>query len=906
LVVYITCIIVIFEESKFAAKAQTENSDGSISKSTGDENPNTTLAEIENSRITVAIDADIITPIVVTPNSVSTTETTTKETSAIRGKIEHNNTSENVQETTNTDIIEDINKGANDEVESIDTSSQWPTEDNLTVPCTSEEWQPDVPECLSSHNLTSGRYTCNNRCGIQGISSIDDDIREDSVCSCHPVCMITKNCCEDFEIVCPHLHEEGAENMQLLLQTGHPKHHCTHVYGDLYTLNSFWMVDSCPDDYPYDNTRSKCENDVNEFTEMVPVTSQLTGVTYKNYFCAKCSKANNLKQWDFEVACSENVTKASIDSPKTLLGYIETFECVVKYSGQFNRCFHLISSCGDNELECVGKYVDMCENGPQSPVFNSKIFFNVYRNMYCYICRSPLEYDSTELSCDSISPDIRGCSKKRKKRSLDCQGNLAKFSFGILVDFVPTDGCTDVGSKCNTISRKLGCNLNDTDVTCISFCLNGYIYVDGLCVSESNETDCPRKPSNSSAENMHQNETIPRLSKPDSGLMKDAPILIGNITYVCVNETEPETITLRKFDDTMGLVSIICSALSLICLFIRLILQPFVPLFQNFPGKLQFSLVLSLFLASLFFLIGPNCTHIKELCVTLGVLIHWSYLVAFTWTVLISRDMFFMFRPSSFAKSSDSSGLRFLVYSLIAWGIPLVIIAIALGLDFSDINPVFKPMYGKGSDFCWISQRYPLIIFFLAPIGVTLVTNFGFFIPTAISLWRSMSERAKTMNKETEYPFGIYVKLFCLMGLTWIFAFIASFHTVLWYVFIVLNASQGVYIFIAFVVRRPIWLNLWNKKVLGTTKTTSHSDSCDTTLTNTNDSIHVAMGQPDLKTDPIKRNKQVHNKNVSSKNEGVEAEPDKGSSNKHVIDNVNITVETNTENYENVYSGTRL
>ena len=46
-----------------------------------------------------------------------------------------------------------------------------------------------------------------------------------------------------------------------------------------------------------------------------------------------------------------------------------------------------------------------------------------------------------------------------------------------------------------------------------------------------------------------------------------------------------------------------------------------------------------------------------------------------------------------------------------------------------------------------------------------------------------------------------------LMGFTWIFGFVAAFvgEGWMWYVFIVLNSLQGVYIFVAFIANHRVW-----------------------------------------------------------------------------------------------------
>ena len=52
------------------------------------------------------------------------------------------------------------------------------------------------------------------------------------------------------------------------------------------------------------------------------------------------------------------------------------------------------------------------------------------------------------------------------------------------------------------------------------------------------------------------------------------------------------------------------------------------------------------------------------------------------------------------------------------------------------------------------------------------------------------------------------------MGFTWIFGYIAAFTDVeaLWYIYIILNSLQGVFIFIAFIFNRRVGL-LWSKKL---------------------------------------------------------------------------------------------
>ena len=70
----------------------------------------------------------------------------------------------------------------------------------------------------------------------------------------------------------------------------------------------------------------------------------------------------------------------------------------------------------------------------------------------------------------------------------------------------------------------------------------------------------------------------------------------------------------------------------------------------------------------------------------------------------------------------------------------------------------------------------------------------------------------------------LYIKLFHVLGLTWILAFLASIVDVLeplWYVFAFSCSLQGVYIFLAFVCTRRVWRMLREKAGYPVSTTTS-------------------------------------------------------------------------------------
>ncbi|RWS23262.1 g-protein coupled receptor 2-like protein [Leptotrombidium deliense] len=90
------------------------------------------------------------------------------------------------------------------------------------------------------------------------------------------------------------------------------------------------------------------------------------------------------------------------------------------------------------------------------------------------------------------------------------------------------------------------------------------------------------------------------------------------------------------------------------------------------------------------------------------------------------------------------------------------------------------------------------------PLIIILFSNAIFFTLTVINLKRTKKVTEVIRNKEDNIRLKLYLKLALIMGFTWIFAFIASFNGIdyLWYPFTILNGLQGVFIFMAFSLKK--------------------------------------------------------------------------------------------------------
>ena len=283
-----------------------------------------------------------------------------------------------------------------------------------------------------------------------------------------------------------------------------------------------------------------------------------------------------------------------------------------------------------------------------------------------------------------------------------------------------------------------------------------------------------------------------------------APFTSQNYTVSTPTNVSSETVAMFQYDRIQGLISYIGLLISIICLFVVFVIYMIFPSLRNTPGKCVVSLVVALLLAQLSFLVGGPLRAYPDVCFSLGVLTHYFYLASFFWINILSGSIY---RSVSSSNISEDRTMHFVCASLFAWSATGLVVGVALILEFlEEVPEMFKPMYGDGV--CWITQKWPLLIFFAGPVALILLINIILFIGTSIKICMiSRAARYSRPNKNQTHEFLLCVKLCLIMGLTWIFGFVAAMTdlNVLWYIFIVFNSLHGAYICFAFVCTRHVY-----------------------------------------------------------------------------------------------------
>ncbi|XP_073972402.1 G-protein coupled receptor Mth2-like isoform X7 [Rhodnius prolixus] len=280
--------------------------------------------------------------------------------------------------------------------------------------------------------------------------------------------------------------------------------------------------------------------------------------------------------------------------------------------------------------------------------------------------------------------------------------------------------------------------------------------------------------------------------------------------------------------------------ISSIFLTLTLIIYLVFPQLSPFKGKLTISYLFTILIAFI-------CTAIVQsikirhvlLCKIFSFSVQYFFLATFFWLNVMCIDIYWAFSSVRTRGGRPGGDLRkLLLYSLYAWGMPLLILLATVAVDFSDAVPKMSPFKPNvGTNKCFFEGRSAAYLYFYGPMALLICANMVLFGVTAYRIWSTSRETAalnrgdsrRHSDKQENERFKLYVKLFLVMGINWaaeLISFIVGEGVphYLWYVTDLTNTLQGVFIFIIFVwkrrVRFALKTALCNKFTRGSTSST--------------------------------------------------------------------------------------
>ncbi|XP_029828637.2 uncharacterized protein LOC8043295 [Ixodes scapularis] len=261
--------------------------------------------------------------------------------------------------------------------------------------------------------------------------------------------------------------------------------------------------------------------------------------------------------------------------------------------------------------------------------------------------------------------------------------------------------------------------------------------------------------------------------------------------------------------------TIVCVSFSICCLFLKVVVFSIYKDARNFSSKCTLCLSITLLITQLVFLFMFSFKFSGAVCTASYIFVHYGFLSTFFWTSVLSFDIW---RGVTAAKLSSTRKRTLVLYSVVAWGAPMIIVTVAAMVHWLAPTSVLSPLYDNSS--CWMGSIWAEIAYFLAPLAVLLVIGVVFYLNTVFYI-RKTTGRARDfefkdgIQQNQHSHIALYVRLALIMGATQGLGILGAFvdFIVIDILDIVLVGSQGAFLFFAFNDHKHLCSSISKRKI---------------------------------------------------------------------------------------------
>ena len=299
----------------------------------------------------------------------------------------------------------------------------------------------------------------------------------------------------------------------------------------------------------------------------------------------------------------------------------------------------------------------------------------------------------------------------------------------------------------------------------------------------------------------HLNGPVGNISDGYIGIVSGGQVFKFNKTiFFCANlaeqynRTVQVVLSLVTTDLGLEVLTYVGCSLSIIGCLCLLITYTIFKDLRNFAGKLVMNLTIAILISDTV-LIGlftaNSFANSNTFCIANSILLHYTFLSRFSWMSIIAVQ-FAVVSTNPFSNNKSMINKKtlkpkaLLACVVIGWCLPLIIVVTCVGLNFSPLDAISYGRNGK----CWISNQTALIAAFIVPVFLSVFLNFVCFTISTIAICVCLKVKRPSSHLR------VFVALFSLMGVTWLFGFVAiSINNIIpWYFFIALNSTQGLFV----------------------------------------------------------------------------------------------------------------
>lgn len=224
----------------------------------------------------------------------------------------------------------------------------------------------------------------------------------------------------------------------------------------------------------------------------------------------------------------------------------------------------------------------------------------------------------------------------------------------------------------------------------------------------------------------------------------------------------------------------------------------------------------------------------------LAIIAHFAILSSFNWLTVMCLDTWWSVRGNRKHRKIHRRGIihKFIMYCLFGFGIPALMVIACIVIDLLKVQ-FQQPLY---EDFFSASSFDSLKYYIHIPLLLYTIVNSALFMMTVYNIWKikralanfSPSETRSTLDNQKR--FITYLKLFLIMGVSWLFNFLQSIVEFPYIVIKVLDMFYsliGILIFYLFIcyksmyqrIAKRLGINRDLQKRTDTTSTTGSKNS---------------------------------------------------------------------------------
>ncbi|XP_070538271.1 adhesion G-protein coupled receptor D1-like [Ptychodera flava] len=166
------------------------------------------------------------------------------------------------------------------------------------------------------------------------------------------------------------------------------------------------------------------------------------------------------------------------------------------------------------------------------------------------------------------------------------------------------------------------------------------------------------------------------------------------------------------FNEVMQYITIIGSALSIICLLATIVTYAALRL-KSRRIIIHSNLAVALMIAQTLFLLSGEFTNNQDVCGIIAITLHYFFMATFCWLLMEAVHLYLK------TVSFTAKEIKNVVYVSLGWGLPVIIVSVSVGVK--------RVGYGS-QDSCWLSTEGGLIWAFVGPALAILMINTGVLV----------------------------------------------------------------------------------------------------------------------------------------------------------------------------------